>query len=351
MSSAAAALSATTLNMKPISQAVDSIMGEVGEITEQISTVESFYNPRQIYTRVNGKLHKHGVPVDENAKCDKNNLCNLIAALIKGNANDLDAIAKGLAAASLKDLESASPQMIQELAKGLYHENLNESYGDWVRKIQANKTDLGFDETTLLQFLNNNNLQYFIMVFFKFAKLNSAIWEQTTQSVQPSSTDRLIVRQQGGNIFENILNTSRPVQTGGGVYDIRRIQNILNNPIKLSSHQLRGEVRAVEDALEKSGKKMSAEESAALKHQINKIAEYENQILTVALAGHQFLELHNNYELSSDVTQAKNTLEKLKQIAVLVEQKSDKLKAKQQQVAQTVQLALASFGPVALRTM
>jgi hypothetical protein len=59
------------------------------------------------------------------------------------------------------------------------------------------------------------------------------------------------------------------------------------------------------------------------------------------------LEAHRNYSNIDEVANASNTLEKLKQVAALVEQKSDKLKKRNEQVAQTIQLIMQAYPTLA----
>jgi hypothetical protein len=333
-------------------------------------------------------------------------ICKLLKMLLEGNAthDSLGAINTFLIKTKLQvqSLELAGSDEIRALREGLHMGA--ETYQQWVQKIKNDPKKYGFNTTedgrvtaakaakaaaaeaatgnakaaeaaeaatvkakrkylkqtggageALESFLNNHNLQYFIMTFFQFLRVNPALSAATpAASAQPvvSSTGRRVSvnNLHGGSIIDTILNTPQTIQHGGSQYDIRRIENILNTPIKLYSNQLRGEVNFLKSKLESSSPnhKMDASSEATLEAMLSAISHLENSVLTATLLGHKFLEAHLEYSNVDDLAKAKTTLEKLQQIAALVEHKSDKLQKKNQQIAQTIQLALHQVSPYGL---
>jgi len=325
-------------------------------------------------------------------------ICILFKALIEGNADPkILAQIKTLlkkSALHVQLLELAGVNEILGLRAGLHMGN--ETYEEWVQKIKNNPAKYGFIDDdvaasasgaaaveaaaaaalgksdpessvrkylkqrgganqALDDFLNNHNLQFFIMTFFQFIRVNPAVL-QPQSSPAPSAVPAVPANSRhisnfsnfrGGSIIDTILNTHQTIQRGGSQYDMRRIESILNNPIQLYSNQLRLEVNHLKSKLESSGPnhKMDAQSEATLESMLTAISHLENSVLTATLLGHKFLEAHREYENVDDLAKAETTLEKLQQIAALVEHKSDKLKKRNQQIAQTIQLALYRLAP------
>jgi len=156
----------------------------------------------------------------------------------------------------------------------------------------------------------------------------------------------------GGSIVNTILNgPSYITQKGGEPSDIRRIESILNEEVRLYSNGLRSELMQLQAQLEQSGKKMPDADFNTLRSAIDDIARRERDVLQATLAGHQFLEAHKNYEMTGDIANLNATLENLQKIVLLVEQKSSKLVARQQRVAQTMNLVVASLPTLRLSAM
>jgi hypothetical protein len=345
-------------------------------------------------------------------KNSEDGICTLLKAVVEGKQTrkTLNELTKMLSDDELvEQLEAASSDEILALRKALQMNN--ETYQEWVQKIRNNPEKYGFPETRARQtssdaasgqpqnksaaaadaaaivqnaiggitgatststnsnsnsssskylkqrgganeeldrFLNNHNLQYFIMTFFQFLKVNPALLsDQSQQPVVRHANSRTVSNFSGGSIIDTILNTSRTIQRGGSDYDIRRIENILNNPINLYSNQLRSLVNQLKNKMKSVNKDMDAPSSAALEEAIARIGRVETSVLTTTLLGHKLLEAHRNYSNIDEVANASNTLEKLKQVAALVEQKSDKLKKRNEQVAQTIQLIMQAYPTLA----
>jgi hypothetical protein len=206
----------------------------------------------------------------------------------------------------------------------------------------------GGANSDLDDFLNNYKLQYVILQFFKFIDLNRAIFNQSTTpvavQVNTNGLTRGTLSQRGGSIVETILNgPSHTTQFGGSNLDIMRIKSKLSEDVQLYSNGLRIELMQLNQQLKAINKELPAADQKALNNAIDKIAQDERAVLSATLAGHQFLEAHESYELNAEQANANATLEQLKKIATLLEGKRLKLKDKTQKVAQTMSLVIATL--------
>ena len=206
-------------------------------------------------------------------------------------------------------------------------------------------------------FKNNSSLQYFIMTFFEFLRLNPEIYSSPSAPIQVMVPiqgrivfqDHLFI-QGGGSITDTILNTpSYSIQSGGAKSDLDRVEHTLKTDIKLYSTQLRFEVERLTQSMAGAGKQMDPAALKQLNEAIEKVEKSERAVLTTALLGHKFLEAHRLYK-DANTDDATVSLQKLVEIANLLATQKDNLTRRNQQVARSISGALTLITPRVLYT-